>query len=145
MSKMNYKQIDHCRDRLRSIRSKLVGKTPLKPDTTDEREFAIALINGLKVRNLQAKLTQAAVAFVQDSNSGRYNADDLLDHLIKIEYEDVNLKALAKYEEDQVVFEAMCAEVDAEVRRVEDQIVLGDQHEALQALDDLENWNLGRL
>ncbi len=135
MSKMNYKQIEHCQARLRSLRGSKVGKSPSKPDGPDEIKFLKEVASG--VRRIQpATLRNACQRKVDSSNSYK----DLEDYLLEICYEKDNAKALLVFEDRTAKFQALCKRVDAEVTRIEDEIVLGDQQAAMALLAAFTLW-----
>lgn len=137
MAKMNYKQIEHCQQRLHALRCSKVGKTPEKPRGPHEDKFLREIADGTR-RIQPAVLRQACDAKSRNNNGYK----DLEDYLIEICYEKDNAKALLIYEDRTDKYNAVCKRVDTEVTRIEDEIVLGDQQAAMALLKAFELWKL---
>ena len=135
MSKMNYKQIEHCQKRLATLRGSKVGKSPREPDQLDEEVFLRSIATGER-RITPAQLREACdLKLKRDS----YNFD-LEDALLDVVYLKDNAKALLIHKDRKAKFHALCSRVDHEITRIEDEIVLGDQDAARALIAAFESW-----
>ncbi len=135
MAKMNYKQIEHCQQRLSKLRASKVGQVPAKPKGRSETELLKAIATGSF--RLQPALLREACQRKLDSNN---HYKDLEDFIIEIVYDKENAKALKIYEDRKAKFDELCAIVDTEITRIEDEIVLGDQKAAMDLIKAFETW-----
>jgi hypothetical protein len=136
MSKMNYKQIEHCQMRLSRLRGSKVGKSPSAPADIDEDAFLRSVADGTR-RIQPAVLREACESKLARGSSNYY---DLEDALIAVVYKTDNAKALKIFDAREVKFKALCARVDQEITRIEDEIVLGDQQAAMALIKAFEVW-----
>lgn len=148
MAKMTYKQIEHCRSRIATIRRQLVGETPYKSGEFD----GDALIKrfqangkGISPATMAATLERYNLQIQKDRQYGYSQDETWLECLAATIFAKDIAREEGRYEKERAVYDALCRKVDAEVTRVEDQILLGDQRDALDALENLENWKPGVL
>jgi len=135
MAKMMMGQIDHARARVRAIKANLVGKAPEK-----EKKYSVCdLCNGLRDGTvkfsgpqLQKFAQEWADSYAKETAS--YNKPSF--EAIVLEYAFTKERAAekARWDAEQATYRALADKVNAEATKVEDAIVLGDQHAALAAL-----------
>ena len=135
MAKMMMGQIDHARARVRSIKAELLGKEPKPKETWDTND----LVNGLKdgtVKFTGAQLSKFAQEWVQAySKSGSsYNKPTYERIVLDNAFKQERAADKKRYDAEYVLYQSRRQRVLAEATKVEDAIVLGDQHAALEAL-----------
>lgn len=135
MAKMMMGQIDHARARVRAIKAELLGKEPKPKETWDTND----LVNGLKdgtVKFTGAQLSKFAQEWVQAySNSGSsYNKPTYERIVLDNAFQKERAADKKRYDAENALYQSRKERVHAEATKVEDAIVLGDQHAALEAL-----------
>lgn len=137
MAKMMMGQIDHARARVRAIKNGLLGKSPDSMKTYQTRD----LVNGL--RDGQVKFTGAQLQkFAQEwadqytRESSSYNKPSFESIVLDYAFAKERAEEKKRYDAETAVWNALAKKVNAEATKVEDAIVLGDQHAALLALQD---------
>ena len=157
MAKMMMGQIDHARKRIQAIKAEKRGSVPKKPDLRGGSDVLHAIREG-DISISAGRLIQAFDAFLDrvvapnlTKNSGRYRngvyEDDtytitdtapvsIEDALAAIVYSVENNAEIVRWEDETAEYKRISAILDDRSAVVEDAIVLGDQHAALQALQE---------
>ncbi len=157
MAKMMMGQIDHARKRIKEIKAEKRGAVPKRPVLLGGNDVLSAIRDG-DISISAGRLRQAFDAFLDRvvapnliKQSGRYRdgvyQDDtysitdtapksIEDALAAIVYSVENNAEIARWEVETDEYLRITEILDARSAVVEDAIVLGDQHAALQALQE---------
>lgn len=155
MAKMLMGQIDHARNRLRELVAAKNGEAPKRPSLVTPANVVEQLKAGeltvkapLLKRAFDAWVNQEAlVVAVVESGNYRNNYQDVNELKTKIPssleealcaliFTDENKQRSDEYCEEKKAYDERVRRIVAESKAVEDAIVLGDHHAALQALQD---------
>lgn len=142
MPKMMMGQIEHARARVRAIRSALIKSAPEMPKQYTTSDLADGLRSGdiaFTGKQLQAFAQEWADEYSKSLSYSRPNFETIVTQYI---YADARAAEQARYKIEKEAYDRRCAVVNAEATKVEDAIVLGDQHAALQALTEFANFDL---
>ena len=150
MAKMLMGQIDHARNRLRELVAAKNGEAPKRPSLVTPAN----VVEQLKAGELTVKAPLLKRAFdawvnqeVVESGNYRNNYQDVNELKTKIPssleealcaliFTDENKQRSDEYCEEKKAYDERVQRIVAESKAVEDAIVLGDHHAALQALQD---------
>lgn len=161
MAKMMMGQIDHARRRVAELKAKKLGGAPGAPEIKGGADVLEALRDGT-ITVTGPQLRKAFEAFVSktgsrqvDEDSGNYQNNYTSTYRIierapsSVEaalatgvYFKENTAEVTRFEQETKLFRLNKEILDLEASRVEDAIVLGDQHAALQALQDFDAFSL---
>lgn len=135
MAKMMMGQIDHARARVRAIRSELLGEAPKLPKTYEISDLVQGLRNG-EVAFTGTQLLQFAQEWVEDYTNERnsYRRPNFEAKVLEYAFATERKAEEQRYKAQKMKYDALCHKVNTEATKVEDAIVLGDQHAALAAL-----------
>jgi hypothetical protein len=143
MAKMMMGQIDHARTRVFTIKAELLGDPPDRP-----KEFVTAdLVEGLRdgtVKFTGAQLQRFAQEWAAQYTKDRmrYNRTTFEQVVLNNAFSKERAAEKKRYDAENALYQSRKERVLAEATKVEDAIVLGDQHAALQALTDFANFKL---
>lgn len=163
MAKMLAKQIDHARKRVSALAAAKRGSAPVRPKYVDPSDLQKEIENGERevggtlLRNAFKRLVNGTkVTLVEEGGSwydythrkSRRHADTVENQAPSSIFQAIRdeLYAVEMAEAHQVwldqknAYDAKVARIKARAEEVEDFIVLGDVHTALQALKDFEAW-----
>ena len=137
MAKMMMGQIDHARARVRAIKNGLLGSAP-----DDKKKYTTRdLVDGLKDGTVKFTGTQLqkfaqewADQYTRESSS--YSKPSFESIVLEYAFGKERAAEKARFDAEQAVYLALLQRVGAEATKVEDAIVLGDQHAALVALQE---------
>lgn len=161
MAKMMMGQIDHARNRVAALKAEKLGKQPAVPKIkgasnvlTAFREDSLS-VTGPQLRRAFDAYINKTVSKVVDEDSGNYSngykstysikeiAPSSVEAALATEiYRKENTAEVFRFEQETTLFNLNKEVLDLEASRVEDAIVLGDQHAALQALQDFAAFTL---
>lgn len=161
MAKMLAKQIDHARDRIKELSALKISKCPERPTlpcanevkskikrgeiTVTSKQLRTAfdnLLNGVPVKCIRTESGYYDYNRRRHVDGNAYlgedtpsNIEEALRNILCAKEIEADVKDyLAKRE----VYDALVKKVNHKAKETEDLIVLGDQHVALQALQDFE-------
>ena len=136
-------QIDHARARVRTIKAELTGTAP-KP----EKKYQISdLVTGLRDGTVKFTGPQLA-AFSKEwaeqyaKETSSYNRTNFEAIVLAHSFKKQREAEKKRFEAENKVYQDRRAKVNAEATKVEDAIVLGDQHAALVALQEFAAFKL---
>ena len=137
MAKMMMGQIDHARDRVRTIKAGLLGKAPER-----QKSYSVAdLVNGLRTgevkfsgAQLQRFAQEWAEQYTQEDRS--YNRPSFESIVLEYAFAKDRTAEKTRFEAENEIYQALALVVNGRATAVEDAIVLGDQHAALLALQE---------
>lgn len=143
MAKMMMGQIDHARARVRAIKNGLIGEAPKRQKTYEVCD----LVNGLRdgtVKFTGAQLQKFAQEWAdQYSNENRsYRRINFENVVLEYAFGKERAVEKARFDAENAVYQERVRKVNAEATKVEDAIVLGDQHAALVALQSFATFTL---
>jgi len=143
MAKMMMGQIDHARARVRAIKNGLIGEAPERQKTYEVRD----LVNGLRDgtvkftgAQLQKFAQEWADQYSKDNHS--YNRVNFESTVLGYAFSTERAAEKARFDTENAVYQERLGKVQAEATKVEDAIVLGDQHAALIALQAFAAFEL---
>lgn len=160
MSKMMMGQIDHARGRIKTLKAAKLGASPESPTILGGNDVISAIREGT-ITVSGPRLRQAFDAYVAGvvgptvlKESGNYRNDyndtykvgegkpcSIQNALANIVYGDVNAAEIERFQSETAEYNRISAILDDKAAAVEDAIVLGDQHAALQALQEFMAFN----
>ena len=143
MAKMMMGQIDHARGRVRNIKAELLGSSPEKQRTYSVRDLVVGLRSGdvkFSGPQLQKFAQEWANQYAREVSS--YNKPSFENIVLDYAFGADRAKEKARYEAEYATYSARSKLVNAEATKVEDAIVLGDQHAALAALTDFAAFTI---
>lgn len=143
MSKMMMGQIDHARQRVRDIKSRLLGEKPDSEKTWSTRDLSCGLRDGtvkFTGPELATFAKEWADAYLREQSS--YNRPSFEGIVLGKAFAKERAAEKKRYDAELAAYEAIRIKVDAKATAVEDAIVLGDQHAALAALQDFANFTV---
>lgn len=161
MAKMLMGQIDHARNRIKALKAEKLGHPPEGPAL----KGSDALLKGLRDGSITVtgpQLKKAFEAYISetpdeqvDEIAGNYRNNyevsfrvvkrpprSVEDALATAIYFKENSAEVARYKQETELFNLNRETLELEASCVEDAIVLGDQHAALQALQDFADFKL---
>ena len=141
MPKMLMGQIDHARGRVRQITKELLGEAPKKPAVMHVSDMVQALRTGelsFSGKQLQDMLNDWTEEYA--TRRSTYSSPTLETTLLQNAFTKRRADEQAQYEAELEKYRARQAKVNAEATKVEDAIVLGDQHAALAALQSFAKF-----
>ena len=161
MAKMLMGQIDHARNRVKALKAEKLGGSPDAPKIKGSSNVLEGLRDGT-ITVTGPQLRKAFEAFVSktvsrqvDEQSGNYQNNYTSTYRIierapsSVEaalatdvYFKENTAEVTRFEQETELYNLNKEALDLEASRVEDAIVLGDQHAALQALQDFAKFTL---
>ena len=143
MEKMMMGQIDHARKRVRAIKTELLGEAPAQKKSYDTRDMVNGLRSG-EVKFTGAELLKFAQEWVSeyDKDLNRYSRPNFESIVLEHAFGAERAADKARFDAENEVYQDRCARVNAEATKVEDAIVLGDQHAALVALQEFAAFKL---
>jgi len=134
MAKMMMGQIDHARNRVRTIVSNLIGKRPESVKKYDTRDLVNGLRDGTVVftgPQLQKFAQEWADQYI---NGSSYNRTSFEAVVLENSFLQERAADTKRYDAEKLVHNNLVNRVNAEATKVEDAIVLGDNAAALAAL-----------
>ena len=136
MAKMMMGQIDHARARVREIKAKLLGEQPEPVKSYNTSALSAAIRSGEQTFT-GAQLQKLAQEWASHTRKASYYNRPSFESIV-LEHAFAKERAADKkrYDAERKVYDEKAAVVNAEATKVEDAIVLGDQHAALAALTD---------
>jgi hypothetical protein len=141
MAKMMMGQIDHARARVRAIKTELLGKSPKPPKVYTIDDLVQGFRDGTVVF-AGTELLQFAKEWVEDYTNERnsYRRPNFENTVLEYAFKEEREADQARYERQRVQYDALAHKVNTEATKVEDAIVLGDQHAALAALQSFASF-----
>lgn len=160
MSKMMMGQIDHAKKRVQEIKNEKRGKAPKKPSIRGGSDVLKAIRDG-DVSVSAGRLREAFDAFLdrvvaatvvsikgtyQNDYTDTYKISEVVptsveNALANIVYAKENGAEIARFEAETAEYKRISEILNDRSAVVEDAIVLGDQHAALQALQEFAAFN----
>ena len=160
MAKMMMGQIDHARGRIKTIKAAKLGPAPDSPEIKGGNDVLEAIRDGTLAIS-GPRLRQAFDAFINKTygttvikTSGNYRNDyedtykigegvptTLQNALANIVYGPENDAEIDRWKTETAEYKRLGKILDDKSAAVEDAIVLGDQHAALQALQEFAAFN----
>ena len=141
MPKMLMGQIDHARGRVRQITRELLGEAPKKPAALHVSDMVQALRTGelsFSGKQLLDMVNEWTEEYAMKRST--YSSPSLEAVLLKNAFIKSRAVEEEKYQAELEKYRARQAKVNAEATKVEDAIVLGDQHAALAALQSFAKF-----
>ena len=137
MAKMMMGQIDHARQRVRSIKQSLLGKSPESQKTYSVRDLCNGLRDGtVKFSGPQLQKFAQEWADSYANETSAYSKPSFEAIVLEYAFEKERAAEKARFDAEQATYRVLADKVNAEATKVEDAIVLGDQHAALVALQE---------
>jgi hypothetical protein len=141
MPKMMMGQIDHARSRVGAIKAELLGEAPKPP-----KQYKVEdLVDGLRTGEVQftgSQMLQFANEWVDEYLDSRspYHRPSFESKVLEYAFASERKTEETRYKAQREKYNALCHKVNAEATKVEDAIVLGDQHAALVALQEFAKF-----